>query len=176
MLQVLSINLIHSCSICNSNYKSDKYLNDNKERLYINPYFDNFIDTISFLKCKIEVPTTSIYPEFNFYIDDNLQATHNYEYKIVKNHFDNLKLKTRYLDQIVDEKFKRFKNRYIDKERRQFKTVTLEQLKDNIQYELDGLDELNINNWEKVFWISLKNCDECLNLIVNKQKHIKICS
>ena len=69
----------------------------------------------------------------------------------------------------MDEKFKRFKNRYIDKERRQFKTVTLEQLKDNIQYELDGLDELNINNWEKVFWTSLKSSDECLNLIVNKQ-------
>ncbi|MDN5079583.1 hypothetical protein O8C89_03495 [Aliarcobacter butzleri] len=166
---VLSLNLIYSCSICNSNYKGDKYLNDADERLYINPYFDDFIDTISFLKCKIEVPTTSIYPEFNFYIDDSLQATHNYEYKIVKNHFDNLNLETRYLDQIVDEKFKRFKNRYIDKERCQFKTVTLEQLKDNIQYELDGLDELNINNWEKVFWISLKNCDECLNLIVNKQ-------
>ena len=68
----------------------------------------------------------------------------------------------------MDEKFKRFKNRYIDKERRQFKTVTLGQLKDNIQYELDGFDELNINNWEKVFWMSLKNSDICLNLIVNK--------
>lgn len=27
---------------------------------------------------------------------------------------------------------------------------------------------MNINNWEKVFWESLKKSDECLNLIVNK--------
>lgn len=27
---------------------------------------------------------------------------------------------------------------------------------------------MNINNWEKVFWESLKESDEYLNLIVNK--------
>lgn len=27
---------------------------------------------------------------------------------------------------------------------------------------------MNINNWEKVFWESLKESEECLNLIVNK--------
>lgn len=164
---VLSLNLIYCCSICNSKYKGDKYLNDNNERLYINPYFDDFIDTISFLKCKIEV--NGIYPKFTFYIDDSLQTIHNYEYKIVKNHFENLNLNNRYLDQIVEEKFKRFKNRYTNRETQEFKTVTLEKLKSDIQYELDGLCDLNKNNWEKVFWTRLEKNDDCLNLIVNKR-------
>lgn len=164
---VLSLNLIYSCSICNSNYKGDKYLNDDNERLYVNPYFDDFIENIAFLKCKIEV--NGIYPKFTYYIDDSLKDIHTYEYKIIKNHFDNLGLKKRYLEQIVNEKFKRFKNRCINKTTQQFNTTSLEQLKDNIGYELDGLVDLNINNWEKVFWESLNNNDNCLNLIVNKK-------
>lgn len=166
---VLSLNLIYACSICNSKYKGDKYLNNNRERLYINPYFDNFIDDIAFLKCDIEISEASIYPKFNFYIDTELRNTYSYEYKIVKNHFDNLNLNKRYIDQIVEEKFRRFKNRYIDQENRKFEDIRIEQLKIDIQYELNGLYELNINNWEKVFWTSLKNSDKCLNLIVNKQ-------
>lgn len=163
---VFSLNLIFSCSICNSGYKGDDYINAQGERLFINPYFDTFIETIPFLKCDIIINDS--YPKFKFKIDNTLQVQYTYEYKIIKNHFDKLNLESRYLDQIVEEKFKRFKNRYIDKKSMEFKTITLQQLKDNITFILDGLDDLNINNWEKVFWESLKTSDNCLNLIVNK--------
>lgn len=158
------------CSICNSIYKGDEYLNASNERLYFNPYFDTFIDTISFLKCDITVNDT--YPKFTFYIDSTLSTTSQYEYKIIKNHFDKLNLESRYMNQIVEEKFKRFKNRYINKQTQQFKNVTIQKLQDDITYELDGLDDVNINNWEKVYLKSLKNNTNCLNLIVNKQINI----
>ncbi len=158
-------NLIYVCSICNSTYKGDNVVNLNRERKFFNPYFDDFIKNIQFLKCKIEVGSNSIYPSFTFYID-NLSTTMPYEYTVMKNHFEAMHLQTRYMEQILKEKFLRFKNRYNDK------SVSLEKLKENIDYELDGLNGENANNWEKVFWESLKDCDDCLNLIVNKKIHL----
>lgn len=153
-------NLIHVCSICNSTYKSDDVITPTGERKFFNPYFDVFIETTQFLKCEIEL-NGSVYPSFKFYIED-LSAIMLYEYTVIKNHFEAMHLQTRYMEQILKEKFLRFKNRYKDKD------VLLEKLKENIDYELNGLNSENINNWEKVFWESLKDSDDCLNLIVNK--------
>ena len=41
-------------------------------------------------------------------------------------------------------------------------------MKNYIEETLREYQEENINNWEKVFWESLKESEECLNLIVNK--------
>lgn len=156
---IYSPNLIYVCSICNSTYKGDDVVNSLGERKFFNPYFDDFIENIQFLKCRIIV--NDIYPKFEFYIED-LSSSNDYGYKVIKNHFEAMGLQTRYFEQIVKEKFRIFKNRYKNKD------VTLSKLKENIEYELDGLLEENDNNWEKVFWQSLKESDECLNLIVNK--------
>ena len=156
---IYSPNLIYVCSICNSTYKGDDVVNSLGERKFFNPYFDNFIEDIQFLKCRIIV--NDIYPKFEFYIED-LSSSNDYEYKVIKNHFEAMGLQTRYFEQIVKEKFRIFKNRYKNKD------ITLSKLKENIEYELDGLLEENINNWEKAFWESLKESDDCLNLIVNK--------
>lgn len=156
---IYSPNLIYVCSICNSTYKGDDVVNSLGERKFFNPYFDDFIEDIQFLKCRIIV--NDIYPKFEFYIED-LSLSNDYEYKVIRNHFEAMGLQTRYFGQIVGEKFRIFKNRYKNKD------VTLVKLKENIEYELDGLLEENDNNWEKVFWQSLKESDECLNLIVNK--------
>jgi DNA-directed RNA polymerase subunit RPC12/RpoP len=151
-------NLIYVCSICNSTYKRDDVITSTGERKFFNPYFDDFIETTQFLKCVVEL-NGDVYPSFKFYIQD-LSATMPYEYSVMKNHFEAMELQNRYIDQIVKEKFRRFKNRYVQKD------ISIEQLKHNIDYELEGLDCENINNWEKVFWESLKDSDECLNLIV----------
>lgn len=158
---IFAPNLIYVCSICNSKYKGDDIVNTNGERKFFNPYFDDFIETTQFLKCEIKLDG-SLYPTFKFYIED-LSATMPYKYTVMKNHFEAMDLQTRYMDQIVKEKFLRFKNRY------NHKPVSLEKLKENIDYELGGLNSENVNNWEKVFWESLKNCNECLNLITNKK-------
>lgn len=159
-------NLIYVCSTCNSIYKGDKIVNEEGERKYFNPYFDEYIEELVFLQCKIEVEN-GIYPNFKFYIDD-LSETHNYEFTVIKNHFESMNLNFRYIEQISKEEFRRFKNRYIEKTIKQFKDVTLDKLKNDIEEKLDELYDLNENNWEKVFWNSLKDCDECLNLIVDK--------
>jgi hypothetical protein len=44
----------------------------------------------------------------------------------------------------------------------------MDEIKRDIDKKIRGYQDENINNWEKVFWKSLKESDECLNLIVNK--------
>lgn len=162
---IYSPNLIYVCSICNSKYKGEKILNSKGERIFFNPYFDNFIETIQFLKCRIIV--NDIYPKFEFYIED-LSKTSSYEYTIMKNHFEAMNLKINYMNQIVNQKFKKFKNRYVNLKERTYYEISLEQIKNYIEETLREYQEENINNWEKVFWESLKESEECLNLIVNK--------
>lgn len=163
---IFAPNLIYVCSICNSKYKSDDVVNQSGERKFFNPYFDDFIDSTKFLKCKIEVDD-GMYPTFKFYIDD-LSATQPYEHTIMKNHFENMKLEIRYMEQIVKEKFRQFRNGYIDLKARIYDETTLEEIKRNIEKRLRDYQEENINNWEKVFWESLRDSDDCLNLIVHK--------
>lgn len=160
-------NLVPSCSICNSDYKGNLFLK-NGERQFFNPYFDNFINDIVFLKCDIIVDN-DIYPEFIFSIDDSLESSHLYQYTIIKNHFNNLDLATRYEEQINSHIFARFKEEYIIDETLEFEDITLEELKLDIDSKIRSLRRENDNYWEKVFWKSLKNSDECLNLIVNKE-------
>lgn len=163
---IYSPNLIYVCSICNSKYKGDDVVNSLGERKFFNPYFDDFIETIQFLKCEIKVEN-GIYPKFKFYIED-LSTTKNYEYKVIRNHFEAMHLQTRYMEQIVKEEFKRFRNEYVDKKSRSYHETSLTEIKRDIDKKLRGYQDENINNWEKVFWESLKDSDECLNLIVNK--------
>lgn len=162
---IYSPNLIYVCSICNSTYKGDDVVNSLGERKFFNPYFDNFIEDIQFVKCRIIV--NDIYPKFEFYIED-LSKTNSYEYTIMKNHFEAMNLKINYMNQIVNQKFKKFKNRYVNLKERTYYEISLEQIKNYIEETLREYQEENINNWEKVFWQSLKESDDCLNLIVNK--------
>lgn len=159
-------NLIYVCSICNSTYKSDDVVTVAGERKFFNPYFDDFIETTQFLKCEIEL-NGSMYPSFKFYIED-LSATMPYEYSVMKNHFEAMHLETRYMEQIVKEKFRIFKNEYINLQQRTYYDTSLEEIKSDINKRLRGYQGENINNYEKVFWESLKDFDECLNLIVER--------
>lgn len=163
---IYSLNLIYVCSICNSKYKGDDIVNSLGERKFFNPYFDDFIDDIQFLKCEIKVEN-GIYPEFKFYIE-NLSSSNDYEYKVIRNHFEAMHLQTRYMEQIVKEEFKRFRNEYVDKKLRTYDEISLNEIRRDIDKRIRGYQDENINNWEKVFWESLKDSDKCLNLIVNK--------
>lgn len=162
-------NLIAACSSCNSRYKGDDFIDDETgKRKYFNPYFDDFINNIPILKCKIEI-IDDIFPKFKFYIDEDIKDEHEYEYNLIKCHFDNLKLEFRYQGQVVDEVFMRFKNEYIIPETQEFEDVTLIDIRRDIIKRLRGLSDCNINHWEKVFFEELLNCDDCLNLIVEKK-------
>ena len=162
---VLKINLIAACATCNSRFKGNEFIKENK-RLYFNPYFDTFIENIQFLKCSINVD--SIYPVINFYIDEELKQTNAYSYNVMKNHFDNLKLNIRYKELARVEIFNRFKDEYINPNTLEFDEVTIDELKRDIRKKLRAFREFNINHWEKVFLEALEEADDCLNLIVNK--------
>jgi 5-methylcytosine-specific restriction endonuclease McrA len=164
---IFAPNLIHVCSICNSTYKSDDVITPTGERKFFNPYFDDFIETTQFLKCEIEL-NGSVYPIFKFYIED-LSATMPYEYSVMKNHFEAMHLQTRYMEQVAKEKFRIFRNGYIDLKQRTYYETSLEEIKNDIDKRLRGYQCENINNLKKVFWESLKDSDECLMLIVDKK-------
>ncbi len=166
---VLKINLIAACATCNSRFKGDEFIEGN-QRLYFNPYFDAFIENIQFLKCSIEVD--NIYPVINFYIDEQLKQTNVYAYNVMENHFNNLKLATRYKELARVEIFNKFKDEYIDPDTLEFDEVTIEELKNDIRKKLRAFREFNINHWEKVFLEALEKADDCLNLIVNKSTPI----
>lgn len=162
---VLRINLIAACASCNVRFKGEKFV-EKDERQYINPYFDDFIENIQFLKCSIEVKGN--YPKIKFSIDKDLEESNEYIFRIAKNHFDNLKLATRYKELARVEIFNKFKNEYIDSDTLKFEEVTIEELKKDIRKRLKGFREYNINHWERVFLEALEKADDCLNLIVNK--------
>lgn len=162
---VLRINLIAACASCNTRFKGEKFV-EGDQRLYFNPYFDDFTENTQFLKCSIEVDNK--YPVINFSINEQLEQTNTYEYKIIKNHFDSLNLANRYKDLARVEIFNKFKNEYVNPDTLEFDEVTIDELKTDIRKKLRAYRSFNINHWEKVFLESLENADDCLNLIVNK--------
>jgi len=158
-------NLIAACASCNSRYKGSDFVVGGV-RQFFNPYFDQFLDSIQFLNCSLTVLDKYLLVEF--FIDDSIQSDHPYEYQIIKNHFENLNLESRYNNLIIKEVFRKFKDEYIDPITKQFDDIELKDIKKDIQKKLRGFHTSNNNHWEKVFWNKLVECDNCLNLIVNK--------
>lgn len=159
-------NLIAACASCNSRYKGDDFVVDGK-RQFFNPYFDSFFENNKFLNCSLSVD--NIYLVVDFYIDTALKVDFPYEYKIIKRHFKNLNLKIRYKNLITIEIFRKFKDEYFNPITREIDDVTFVDIKRDIIKKLRGFHAYNDNHWEKVFWHSLLECDECLKLIVEKK-------
>jgi len=157
-------NLIGVCSVCNSRYKGDDFVL-NGERQFFNPYVDTFIEDKQFVKCNLTV--NEIYLKIDFSIEDIDNEA--YGYMIIKNHFNNLHLNSRYKKILLQDKLKRFRDRYIDEHTREYRDITLGDLKIFIIEEISGFQSFNDNHWEKVFWKALSESDEYLNLIVDKR-------
>ena len=165
---ILSDNLIPSCDICNDIYKKDYYISDDELRLFYNPYYDNFINNKQFLKCNLWCEDN--YLMITFYID-TLDCEE--EYKIIKNHFDTLKLNKRYKEVITQDLFPEFYNEFVDYDvelqQETFIDTDIDKLKQVIDGRIRSLRTFNHNYWRKVFWVALKECDDCLNLIIEKK-------
>jgi 5-methylcytosine-specific restriction endonuclease McrA len=165
---ILSENLIPACDICNDIYKKDHYVASDGLRLFYNPYFDNFIDNEQFLKCDLQCENN--YLIVNFYIDNINNDKSN---KILQNHFTKLSLNQRYKDIIVKDLFPEFYNEFVEydevSQQEIFIDVNMNEIKSAIDRRIRGLRSFNQNYWRKVFWIALKECEECLNLIIEKK-------
>jgi hypothetical protein len=162
---VYSENLVAVCAECNSRYKNSKFIIAGK-RQFFNPYFDTFIDK-RFLLCKISVSNTG-FCKFEFEIDKTLLSQDPYAYEVLSNHFKQLKLGSRFTDLVLKKFFLQFKRQYFT-DTRQPMDVTRDKLIEDIDLRLRGLNGVEINHHEKIFWESLKNCNELLDLIVDKK-------
>lgn len=162
-------NLIYSCDHCNG-LKLDKFLNPNSSRMFIYPYFDDFINRIQFLKCDLSV--NGIILDINFYIDPSIQAIHPNEFEIVSSHFKELQLKSYYRKQALDPLLSSLRSVWTSinptTNSPQWDNYTLSELQTSITFKLKEFQYFNLNRWEVVFLNSLKNCTGYLNLIVNK--------
>jgi len=161
---MFSHNLVAVCSVCNSRYKGDTFIK-NGERQFFNPYGDSFIDDIEFVKCELLV--NDIYLQIKFSVKG--EEDYSYEYTIIKNHFDNLYLNSRYKKLLLQDELRRFRDGYIDESSRKYKDITLDELKRDLNRKIREFRTFNCNHWEKIFWKTLKECDEYLNLIVDKR-------
>lgn len=172
---VLSNNLVPSCATCNSRYKGDGYIFEDGSRLFFNPYYDTFINSIQFLKCDLS--SLGIYIDIEFFIDDSIAETHPVEYKLIYSHFEELHLNERYIDLISDDVFPEFYDEFVeldtDTEEDIFMDISLEELKLVIDKRINRFRRNNCNYWKKVFFETLRESNECLNLIVDKHIPLK---
>lgn len=168
---ILSCNLIPACSSCNSRYKGDQYKSESGVRQFYNPYTDSFVDDIQFLECKISVHKKYLVVTYD--INEVIRDSYPYEYSIIKNHFGNLNLGSRYKDLIVDDVFVEFYNEYVDYDEElqkdSFVDTTFDEIRRDIDKKIRGFRNYNKNYWKKVFFTALKESDEALRLIINKE-------
>mgnify|MGYP003815014727 CR=1 FL=1 len=164
-----SYNLIYSCDHCNG-LKLNKFLDSSGSRMFIYPYFDNFINTIQFLKCDLSVNGMKL--DINFYIDSSLKIRFPYEFQIVYSHFKELQLTTYYRKQALDPLLSSLRSTWTSinptTNNPEWDNLTLSELQTSITFKLKEFQYFNLNRWEIVFLNSLKNCTNYLNLIVNK--------
>jgi len=166
---IYSYNLIPVCSVCNRN-KHEKWLDDSGSRLILNPYFDKIIDEQQFLKCSLKLGNNAII-SIDYYIDDKVNIE-DYYLTIIKNHFEKLDLNQRYVKLSVD-RFGRFVWGYIDDDEKEFVDVSISELKRDVKKSINGLRKYGKNYWEKVFLEELKESDEILKLISEKNEEFK---
>ena len=161
---MFSHNLVGVCSVCNSRYKGDIFVEDG-ERQFFNPYGDSFINDVEFIECILSVDDIYLLIDFSLKGEED----NSYGYTIIKNHFTKLHLNSRYKKILLQDELKRFRDGYIDEYSREYEDVTLDELKRDLNRKIREFRSFNCNHWEKIFWKALKECDEYLNLIVEKR-------
>jgi 5-methylcytosine-specific restriction endonuclease McrA len=95
-LSMVATNLIPICTTCNSKLKKTQCM-ENGERLFLHPYFDEFID-----KVRVNAEVVEVDPlQLNYSLDTSLLSDE--EANIAKTHFERLALNARYLFRVNEE-------------------------------------------------------------------------
>lgn len=154
---VFTLNLIPCCGDCNQ-MKDEKVKDSNNIREFINFYFDDFLN-IQFLFCDISIVGNE--PVADFFIQNTNNLSSN-NYKIIKNHFSNLRLFERYKDKINTE-ISEIKNSCeaeiaygLDK------TIISSVLLDRSQR---NKKTFGVNYWKAVLMEGLANCQDFINIL-----------
>ena len=168
---ILSSNLVYVCTVCNQDNKEEKFLDEvDGSRLFLHPYFDEELTDQDILKCKISV--SDIYLNIKFVINEELLSENPYIYKIACNHLKELDLKKRYRKLVKIDLLDKFLNFFKDKThrgRRKIRTISQEECINHINGKIDELADVNQNDFELVFWTSLKQCTNWFTNISDKE-------
>ena len=156
---IMSNNLIYSCSKCNQDYKGRKFLDENGNRFFLNPYFDECLNE-EILKCKITVDGFNLNIEFSINTELN-NSTNKNAYMIACNHFKTLDLNKRY-----GKNCESLKNSFLEAHcnhlistHREIENFTIKEANNWIDNEIRKISRLSHpNNFELLFWKELKGC------------------
>ena len=168
---ILSFNLVYICTICNQDNKKEKFLHtEDGSRLFLSPYFDEELIDKQILECQISV--YDIYLNIKFVINEELCSESPSTYKIACNHLKELDLKKRYRKLVKVDLLDKFLNYFKDKThvgRRKIRTMSQQECIDYINGKIDELADVNQNDFELVFWTSLKQCTNWFSNISGKE-------
>lgn len=167
---ILSQNLVYICTRCNQDNKKEKFLHEgDNSRLFLHPYFDEELNDTQILNCQISVH--DIYLNIKFIINETLVTENPDLYKIASNHLKELDLKKRYRKLVKIDLLDKFLNHFRDKAhlgRRKIRTLTQQECIEHIEGKIDELYDVNKNDFELVFWKSLKHCTNWFDKISDR--------
>jgi hypothetical protein len=162
---IMTNNLIFSCPTCNQDYKGDLFVDKNKNRFILNPYFDDCLED-EILKCKINNYGINLHIIFS--IDPKLKNKNKNAYITACYHLKKLKLKDRYLELCMDLKdliIESFCDPTIKQEKR-IRVFTEEEIQDEIDRDIRRIIRTSHpNNFELIFLKELKKCTEWFSAI-----------
>lgn len=167
---ILSENLIYSCTVCNQDYKGTKFLTGQDKRIFLHPYFDDALENTQILECQITVD--DIYLKIDFKIREGLREENLYIYDIANTHLTELGLNSRYQRLIRDDLLDGFFNVFRDiayTDKRRIKQLTIPECIQYIDQELAKLYGTHPNDFELLFWKSLKQCTNWFSNISGKE-------
>ena len=162
-------NLIPICNKCNKK-KSGKFLDEIGNRQFINYYYDE-IDDLDFVRVQIKYDKDNIQKTIKIkYIADYNKITNKYLLEIIKSHYTNLKLLSRFEDAASNEVSELITTLISQSERNECK------IRDWIQMTIEGKKnkQLSIygkNDWKYLLYNELYNTnfmDDLIHYICGK--------
>lgn len=168
---ILSQNLVYICTTCNQDNKDEKFLHEeDSSRLFLHPYFDEELNDTQILNCQITIH--DIYLNIKFIINETLYEDNPELYKIASNHLRELDLKKRYRKLVKLDLLEKFLNHFREKAhtgRRKIRILTQQECIRYIDGKIDELYDVNKNDFELVFWQSLKQCTNWFSNISGRE-------
>ena len=170
---ILSRNLVYICENCNNTAHKGTLINDDQgKRLFLHPYTDIELKSHTFIKCIISFDDLTVIPTFK--VSDEILTLNLNLYKIACNHVKKLKLNKRYGSLVENDLLYKFRNKFtkldLDSRVRKYKDdITLLDIKQFINGKIDECDELDLNNWELIFWKEFILAEDWFNSLPGKE-------
>jgi hypothetical protein len=138
--------------------------------MFLHPYLDEELEDAQILECQIEI--NDIYLKIDFKIREDLREENLYIFEIANSHLVELGLNARYQKLIYDDLLQGFLNVFRDKDytyRRRIRQLSVDECVKYIDQEIDKLYDVHQNDFELLFWQSLKLCTSWFENLSGKE-------